>query len=325
MDIYRFIRSRDVAAHCRAIGKTWNTCEMAAIIDRSDLPMAEKHAAWRVLITDYPDMPSIRNIHRISFDSTHKKLEEIIAYNERIWELFQTPENDMLYRFRVQCDDVHYDSDCLFSTYEKALASARDRWEQDGISAVRIFKQFVDDETCERGGIEAVFNDDETLRRVFFTGRAELNEKYCASVGAEDLYYGMFEDNFYIDIPTPFKQGDILAMYKEGLRWPLPVFVLDRLYRDNSEWLEACLRGDRGDGTDLCGWAYYVAQDGLLTANHAMNHDRFVYFKDHLDGKNRLLHYVSLFLKKEIGLPELLTWQCRIMMEHLLENNLQMD
>ena len=35
MDIDSFIRSNAVAEHCRNIGKTWNTLEMAVIIDRS--------------------------------------------------------------------------------------------------------------------------------------------------------------------------------------------------------------------------------------------------------------------------------------------------
>ena len=63
MDIYGFINSRDVAAHCREINKVWTPFEMAVIIGRSDKTMSEKHAAWRELITDYPDMPTVENMH----------------------------------------------------------------------------------------------------------------------------------------------------------------------------------------------------------------------------------------------------------------------
>ena len=47
MGIYSFIRSPDVAAHCRAIGKTWNTYEMAVIIGRSNRTREDRHEAWR--------------------------------------------------------------------------------------------------------------------------------------------------------------------------------------------------------------------------------------------------------------------------------------
>lgn len=44
MDIYSFLRSPDVAAHCRNINKTWNTFEVAVIISRSICTIHEKHA-----------------------------------------------------------------------------------------------------------------------------------------------------------------------------------------------------------------------------------------------------------------------------------------
>ena len=54
MDIYNFIRSRDVADYCREINKVWNTFEMALIIGRSSIPVIEKHKAWRELIRMLP-------------------------------------------------------------------------------------------------------------------------------------------------------------------------------------------------------------------------------------------------------------------------------
>ena len=43
MDIYRFLEASDVVkAHCREIGKTWNTYEMALIIGHSNQPRDER-------------------------------------------------------------------------------------------------------------------------------------------------------------------------------------------------------------------------------------------------------------------------------------------
>jgi hypothetical protein len=45
MDIYSFLRSTAVAVYCCEINKTWNICEMASIISRSDRSLDEKYAA----------------------------------------------------------------------------------------------------------------------------------------------------------------------------------------------------------------------------------------------------------------------------------------
>jgi len=100
MDIYSFIRSKDVATHCRNIGKTWNTCEMAVIIDRSNLTIADKHAAWLELIEHYPDMPAIMpNYHEANFDSVHKMIAERIDYDQHAIKWFKTPENGACYTY----------------------------------------------------------------------------------------------------------------------------------------------------------------------------------------------------------------------------------
>src|SRR5215469_11612564 len=99
MDIYNFIRSNAVAEHCRNIGKTWNTCEMAVIIDRSNRTIAEKHAAWKELIEHYPDMPAMPNYHDVHFDSVHKMIAERIDFDQRVIEWFKTPKNGAIYTY----------------------------------------------------------------------------------------------------------------------------------------------------------------------------------------------------------------------------------
>jgi hypothetical protein len=50
MDIYDFINSSDVAAHCREINKQWDSFEMAVIIARSERPMVDKAIMQREFI-----------------------------------------------------------------------------------------------------------------------------------------------------------------------------------------------------------------------------------------------------------------------------------
>lgn len=82
MDIYSFINSPDISEYCRKIKKAWTPFEMAVIIGISKRSMAEKLTAWRELIKDYPDMPTLEGYHHKSYPSLHKKLKKAIAYEE---------------------------------------------------------------------------------------------------------------------------------------------------------------------------------------------------------------------------------------------------
>ena len=62
--------------------------------------MADKHKAWRELITDYPDMPTPKNPHYDSSNSLHRKLTETIAYQERALEFFMAQDPGAVYMYK---------------------------------------------------------------------------------------------------------------------------------------------------------------------------------------------------------------------------------
>ena len=208
MDIYDFIRSSDVADHCRKIEKTWDTCEMAILISRCNLSKKKKHKAWQELIDNYPDMPASPAFSYLAdgFDSIHEKLKKILD------------------------------------------------------------------------------------------GRSEDE---------------LFDSMMYVDIPVPFKQGDLL---KNGDT----VFVLEGLCLGTEERYRKYVA--QGSWLDEA-WCYFVDRNGVLYGDHKCNIDFWEFYKGKLENNNRLLHYVSLFLNKKIGLPALLTMQCRIVLEHQLSHS----
>jgi len=128
VDIYSFIRSRDVAEHCRDIGKTWNTYEMAVIIGRSNRRWEEKHSAWRDLMKIYPDMPMPE--HKGMFDrNTPKNLSSIfnevvkrIDYEEYVLKLFKEQNTGAFYKYWIY--DCESWSELSFDSYENALEDA---------------------------------------------------------------------------------------------------------------------------------------------------------------------------------------------------------
>jgi Fe-S-cluster formation regulator IscX/YfhJ len=297
---------------------------MAVIIGRSNRTIAEKHQAWQELIDKYPDM-SVKSYRGMSFASIHKKLAEIIDYEDQILKLFKKLEPGIVYTYRIRKNNDYHNSEDVFSCYEKALEAVKDSWEPDEVSYINIEKISIDDIKNDKSRISAFFDYDGNLYKLsFYGGNKKLRAKLFANINSNEASGDEFTENFYIDIPTPFKRGDILIGSSSmlGQLGKSRVFVHDGLNRDDPKVLERCFKGIMGDGSDLMGWGFFVNENGVLYGDHTYNHDSFEYYHGELTGNQRLLHYVSLYLKKEITLSEILTIQCRIMLEHQLNNNL---
>ena len=336
MDIYSFITSRDIAAHCREIKHTWNPFDMALIIGMSNRPMAEKHAAWRELIAYYPDMPTPEGLHHESYPSLHKKLAEAIAYDEVYWKnaflLFKEPEPTAVYTYEVKW--AYRNMACqvspggVFSNYETAFTDIRNRYDKrDEVRIITITKQHLDNlylddtddsyvlENQDLGEIKAEFDYDGTLLDIDVWASEDLRRQWFPDVNESSSY--MFTHDYYVILPTPFKRGDVLT-YADDLKKPLrgvpykekPVFLLDSINHHDP----ACLERRKqyyGDSTDMSASGYIVSKDGVLDYDSASRYDWLEYYREKLDDENTLLHYVSLFLKDDIGLPALLALQCR--------------
>jgi hypothetical protein len=288
--------------------------------------MAEKHKAWRELIEKFPDMPTPPNFQKICFDSTHKKFAEIINYEEHVLELFKKPEPDAVCKFEARLfNGNNYNSKYIFSSYEKALEGAKESLEREEVSEIYIEKIFINDNNNDKGRILALFDYDGDLFNLSFYGsNKEIKAKFFPNMDPNEHGGDEYTENFYIDIPAPFKCGDIL-IGNSTRQSKSSIFVHEYLLRDNPKRLERYLKGEAGDGSDLIGWGFFVNENGILYGDHTLEHDSFEYYRGKLKGKERLLHYVNLYLKKEISLPVLLTMQCRLMLELQLENNLHID
>ena len=318
MDIYDYINSRDVAAYCREIGKTWTPFEMAVIIGRCDhRTMADKHTAWCELMNDYPDMPTPKNMHHRSYTSLHEKLTEVIDYEERQVAVFKKPETNAVYTYKVWWNKEYSYSESVFLTLEEAIINAQEHWEREECTELIMMKMYAGD----KGTIESRCDYDGNIRDISCSGD-------CLDL-FDDINFSEFIDfgeNFYIDVPTPFKHGDILKYADERENKDKTVFVLKSLSYDDERLFKLYQSGEFGDGSDLMCWGYFVGGNGFLYGDHVMYHDGLEYYRGELQGKQRLLKYVSLYMKESdhLDLPSLLTLQCRIMLENLLDEDLRL-
>jgi len=79
---YEWLISPDVAAYCEEIGHYFDSLEMAVIAEISGRPQKERHAFWREIIDQLPDMPVVASCNFKARDSLHELLAELIALEE---------------------------------------------------------------------------------------------------------------------------------------------------------------------------------------------------------------------------------------------------
>ena len=167
MDIYSYIESSDgytkqmkeVADHCRSIGQTWSPFEMAVIIGRSNRSVAEKHTAWRDLINNYPDSQTPDHYkygkpNFVSYDSYHKKLAEVIKYENWLEDMLKKNENGVAYKYmnpKSDYFDTDYSKD-LYPTFDDAWIAAKQELQvnpsksfiSNEITIVKIYNKGLD-------------------------------------------------------------------------------------------------------------------------------------------------------------------------------------
>lgn len=307
MDIYSYINSPDVAQYCREINRVWTPFEMAALISRSERhTIREKHSAFRELMKEYPDMPTKANRIVKSYESFHEKLVELMDYEEQTLTLLMKTEAGTVYSYRAWWQGEYKQSESVYTTYEKVWTAVREEWERDETFPIVVSKIFPND----RGRIDVYANYDGDLYSIdiFYDAPTRLQwypqlhsaESWAALMDSRTLFHSQ-----YIDIPAPFQRGDILTIAQNQFyREDAPLLLLDRLDCDDPVMLARHLA--QGDDSDRVAWGFSVDGNGRLYHNHIVHYDQLVYFAGRPEGANALLHYISLYMKEQIHLPELL-------------------
>lgn len=319
MDIYEYFNSKDIAKHCRKIGKQWTPFEMAQIISRSKRPLADRHAGWKTLMDEYPDVPVPKNMHCEGYPSMHAVIKEHIRYDDYWLSAFMRHDDGAVYMHIARWyDDVRH-SDSVFTDFDKAWADATDYWVREEAPVIWVKKIYPNN----GGSIEVKFDYDQ---RPLYTPDVSRNSEdesgYLPKDGFNKDMLVLDGETFYLDVPTPFEVGDILTVPKTYFFDKDNIFIV-RPHDENVEKLFARYRsGEFGDASDMIEWGFHVEDDGILYGDHTGPIDSFEYYMGKLEGKDRLLHYLSLFMKGEIGIVELLTMQNRLVVETFTEESL---
>lgn len=302
LDDYDLINSVAIADHCREIKHKFNTEELAVLVYRNKkMNINEKIEKYKDLIENYQDMEVIERINCEHYDSVKVMIQNEINRLEKLKEKLYKEEPDVIY------------------TYSELNKSTR-KWDSWYKGIENITKTYTQIEKDIEEYIEE-YNDTIAydIIKKYLSEEKTITAKYQV-INKEKILYNIYErgeefldiDNIFINIPTPFKKGDILVTWSDTpLRDEIPVnknniFVLDYLctWKDN---LKEFLEKGNYDSSDMIGYGYYITEDerGFIV-DHKWDYDSFEYYEGEFEGIYRTLKAISNYMKGKINLELLI-------------------
>lgn len=296
-DVYELINSRAIGDYCREIKHKFNTEEIAVLIFRNKrMSIDEKIAKYKELINDYPDMEVIERINCSHYDSVKEMIEDEIDRLESLYSKLKNYDENSIYTCTeynksTQKNDYYNDFRNTRKTFKEVYKIMTDYIEEyDDTLAFDIKRRDLTEERDEIAGEYVVINKKPILVNIRDFRNNDL-----------DI------ENIFLNIPTPFKKGDILVEWNdvpcaEGC---IPnirsIFVLDWLctWRDG---LEDLLKRGNHDSSDMCATGYYMYDydSDEFVCDHKFDYDNFEYFDGEFEGITRVLKAISSLKKEKI-------------------------
>ena len=318
MDVYKFIRSKDVREYNEKIRHEFNTLESCFLVWRNpDITLNEKHEAWRHICLSMPDMEISQRNNVDYAESLYELIAEFIATDKFFVKKFFRKEDNAIYSYRFYCEGDHgwsEDFETKYSSFEK-MKNALNKDFDLPIIAIEYKKEYLN----SRKNIVISRKKHGRIMDVRKQGFDKwfMEENYLYD--KEDFFEGLF-----IDIPTPFKVGDIVCSKKTPFGYRIcngdQPFVLtwmanwtcemskERGDKDAGEWQDKLLERHKnyGDSSDMTANGYFLItdyHDGYTGEfYHECMHDYadLEYYRGEFKAGERVLLVISDFIKGEI-------------------------
>ena len=316
MNIYEFINSKDIRAHCEKLGHPFNTIESAYLIYQSqNHTLSQKHAAWLELMETMPDMVIEERLNCPRYDSIHTFLRQYMDLEDRLLaDFFQDKKGyvyrfDPLYRPDYFGDNEYHgylDGDSLYESFSGGLAAEKGKvaeYADDFLKFGVLKKKIISDfhttpwELCIQ-----INQDGEALKIDVRSDKGAISEMEF------DLLYSF--EGMWIDVPTPFQKGDIVFTNHRKLGCPANPFVLTDLCtakdtEHDRKIYQKLLK--RGDSSDMTSHGYFLSDCGDLYFECEHDYLSLEYYPGESNGNNRFLKVVQSYYKDKIHMIDFIT------------------
>ena len=294
MDIYEYFNSQDVAEHCKKLSHSFTGRELAYMIWQSNHhTLVQKVAAWEELIRAMPDEKLGDG------DSLHHFLGRYIARLQQFISEFQANTEDCVYSYEQLCThipDSYMNESVLYDNYDTCLAAAMAEVDEDVIS-FRIRKKEIHNQSADQMG-DAM---------MYLTINGEPMDVVVAPYyGDVDMLVEPFGfHGWYVNIPTPFKRGDIVTGI--DLCWcRSEPMVVDKLPGKHGE-----------DYLDMCAHLWELDRQQRLSHNKYVCYLSLEYYRGDLVEQKRFLYALHNHIQNELPLSDLLRSYTVILLDFL--------
>lgn len=318
-DILTFINSRDVADYLKEQGHKFTPKQIACIIWRNQsATLEQKHAAWMEFLPEFSGTVINRYIAdtlcgSIPLDGAVRGL---LGEENYLLGLFYSDMGGGVYSFGVRylSDERVCEDDRIFFSLNECLAVI----EEEYSDILQEVGQFV--------------------VRKRFTGkngrtiRVAMNgQRQVMTVSGNDGTYADWLNGIWVNLPTPFKRGDIVCSGAHGEPFVLiglsvwngeEVKANGGIYAEtNDSYADKLIEYYQraGDGSDMFGNGWFFGEDGSLCWDHVPYCYDFQYYRGGFQGINRCLPVLSAVVKGQAGADFLLNARDVIVAEERLK------
>ena len=318
MNIYKYIRSKDVREYNEKIGHKFTATESAFLVWLNyEITLKEKHDAWQEIMRDMKDEGVPKRVNADYAPSLFALLNKFIDTDNRLIDEFYKKDERTVYSYRYICKgDSSFGED--FGRIYSDLGYIQGELRKDsdlGIICVEYTKKYLSShyrkitlETDGSGNVTSVDGD--------FIQGIDLSLK------KDEFFEGL-----WIDVPTPFRKGDIVCSKKTPFGYNIysdsQPFVLlslanwsareaeargEKLSGKDKAWKDKHLKylKEHGDITDMTASGYFLSSDynDRFTGGfyNEVMHDYvdLEYYRGKFNGGERVLLPIKHFLGGDI-------------------------
>lgn len=318
INIYKYIRSKDVREYNEKIGHKFTATESAFLVWLNyEITLKEKHDAWREIMREMPDEEVPKRVNADYAPSLFALLNKFIEADNRLIDEFYKKDEQTVYSYRYICKgDSSFGEDFGRIYFDLGYIHGELRKDSDlGIICVEYTKKYISShnrkitlKTDGSGNVTSVDGD--------FIQGIDLSLK------KDEFFEGL-----WIDVPTPFRKGDIVCSRKTPFGYNIysdsKPFVLlslanwsakdaeergEKLSEKDKAWKDKHLKylKEYGDITDMTACGYFLSSDynDRFTGEfyHEVMHDYvdLEYYRGNFNGGEGVLLPIKHFLGGDI-------------------------
>lgn len=319
MNIYKYIRSKDVREYNEKIGHKFTATESAFLVWLNyEITLKEKHDAWREIVREMPDEEVSERPNADYALSLFALLNKFIEADNRLIDEFYKKDEQTVYSYRYICKgDSSFGED--FGRIYSDLGYIQGELRKDSdldILRVEYTKKYLSSH-CRRITLETDGSGNVTSVDGDFIQGIDLCLK------KEEFFEGL-----WIDVPTPFRKGDIVCSRKMPFGYYLfsdsQPFVLlslanwsakdaeergEKLSEKDKAWRDKHLKylKEYGDITDMTACGYFLNSDdcgrcytGGFYSEVMHDYVDLEYYRGEFNGGERVLLPIKYHLDGDI-------------------------